>query len=146
MTLAYQYIDNFAFAGLIPGRDPFYLPYTTKPVSGVGYNRNLTLNQPPLSEVTFLTGDGKRNIVPLQLSGKYFGLSEEEARIWGGQLEEAIGQWTGLQRSANVTRVLLPGGSVIWDTPDTPHERPFTLTLYPAGPAWLDGTGIQVPF
>jgi hypothetical protein len=146
MTVAYQYIDNFAFAGLVSGRDPFYLPYTTRPTGGVGYNRNLTLNQSPFSTQTFLTGIPTVKITPLQLSGKYFGLSEEEARIWGGQLEEAIGQWTGLQRSANVTRVLLPGGSVIWDTPDAPHERPFTLTLYPAGPAWLDGTGIQVPF
>lgn len=139
-------LDNFAFAGLVPGRDPFYLPYTTRPTGGVGYGRNLTLNQPPLSEATFLTGDGKRRIVPLQLSGIYFADSEEGARLWGAALEESIPRWTGIQRSADVVRALLMGGSVTWDNPDRPHIRPYTLTLYPAGPSWLDGNGNAVPF
>jgi len=146
MTISYQYIDNFAFAGLQSGRDPFYLPYTTKPTGGVGYTRGLTLQQAPFSPYTFLTGIPISKITPLTLSGTYFGLSEEEARIWGGELEEAVGQWTQIQRSADVIRDLLPGGYVIWDTATEPHERPYTLTLYPAGPSWVDGNGNSVPF
>jgi hypothetical protein len=139
-------LANYGFAGLVPGRSAFYLPDTTKPSSGVGQVRNLTLDQPPLSEVGFLTGDGKRKLQPLVLTGYYIGTSEEDMRLWGASLEESLPQWTGIQRSADTTRVLLPGAWVEWPMADRPYIRPFTLTLLPSGPNWTDGTGLNVPF
>lgn len=139
-------LRNYAFAGIAAGRQPFFLPDSTKPSDGVGYPRNLTLEQTPLTEITFLRGDGKRKIGPLVLTGTYKGTSEEEARIWGGALEESIALWATLQRNATITRALRMGGHVLWGSPPKPHIRPYTLTLYPAGPTWLDGNSNPVPF
>ena len=140
-------LGNYAYAGIVTGRSPFYLPDTVKPTGGVGYARNLTMQQTPMTEVTFLTGDGKRKITPLLLSGTYFGTSEEETRLWGAELEESLALWTGVQRSVTVVRALLLGGTVAWDTPDrTAFIRPFTISLFPAGPSWLDANGNPVPF
>ena len=146
-TVATQYtLANYAFAGLVSGRSPFYLPDFTKPTSGVGQVRNYTLEQPPLSEVGFLVGDGVRKLQPLILQGTYIGASEEDTRLWGASLEESLPQWTGIQRSTDVTRALLPGAWVEWPAADRPHIRPFIITLLPSGPQWVDGTGISVPF
>ena len=139
-------LGNYAYAGIVTGRNPFYLPDTVRPSGGVGYARNLSIQQTPLTEVTFLTGDGKRKITPLLLSGTYYASSEEEARLWGAELEESLPQWVSVQRSASVTRALLMGGTVTWDASERSYIRPFVVSLFPAGPSWLDANGNPVPF
>ncbi len=140
-------LGTYAYAGVVTGRSPFYLPDSVKPTGGAGYARNLTMQQSPMTEVTFLTGDGKRRITPLVFSGTYYGTTEEESRLWGASLEESLPLWSGVQRSVDVVRALLLGGTVVWDTPDrTAFIRPFTISLFPAGPSWLNASGNPVPF
>ena len=139
-------LHNYAFAGIVSGRPPLYLPDTTKPTSGVGQVRNYTLDQPPGSEVGYLVGDGARRLQPLVLQGVYHAKSEEDARLWGASLEESLPRWTAVQRSADVTRALLAGGWVEWQSSDRAFIRPFTITLLPSGPMWTDGTGNSVPY
>lgn len=139
-------LHNYAFAGIVPGRSAFSLPDVTRPTSGVGQVRNTVLDQAPLTEVAFLVGDGRRKIQPLVLQGTYHGQSEEDARLWGAALEESLPLWTAIQRSADVTRALLAGGWVEWPTADRAFIRPFTITVLPSGPNWVDGTGISVPY
>ena len=139
-------LKNYAFAGIVPGRSAFYLPDVTRPVSGVGQVRNTVMDQAPLTEVGFLIGDGRRKLQPLVLQGVYHGRSEEDARLWGAALEESLPQWISIQRSADVTRVLLAGGWVEWPGTDRAFIRSFTITLLPSGPNWVDGTGISVPY
>lgn len=145
--LATQFsLANYAFAGIVSGRSPFYLPDFTKPTSGVGQVRNTVMEQAPLTEVSFLVGDGKRKVAPLILQGTYIAKTEEEARLWGASLEESLPLWTGIQRSADVIRNLNAGGWVEWPVTDQPFLRPYIITVLPSGPFWVDGTGNSVPF
>lgn len=142
----FRSLGNFAFGLKVTGRATFYLPDSTRTAGGVGYPRNLTLDQPPGSEVTFVVGDGRRKIAPLILQGTYKGEDEEEARLWGAELEELVPLTVQLVRSASITRDLHLGGSVEWPDATKPHIRPFKLTFLPKGPAWLDSSGRPSPF
>lgn len=139
-------LGNFAFGLVIPNRGTFYLPDSTRPGGGVGYARNQTLTQPPGSEVTIVIGIRTRKITELVLQGTYVGQSEEEARLWGAELEELVPLTVRLVRSASITRELHVGASVEWPDATKPHIRPFKLTFLPKGPAWLDTSGRPSPF
>lgn len=139
-------LGNYAFGLVVPGRGTFYLPDSARPGGGVGYARNQTLTQPPMSEVTIVIGDRKRKVVELILQGTYKGTSEEDARLWGAALEEAAAAATSLVRSASVTRAIHIGASVQFPDATKPHIRPFTLSFLPKGPSWLDANGKPMPF
>ena len=140
----------YAYALVLPGRDPLYLPGTTKPAR-VGYPRNITINQPPGTEVTFLTGDGRRQIDPLTLTGEITladlgGWTEEDARLYLERLDNAAPLATAVQRGQTVVRQLRQGGWFTFE-PVNMNRWTFTLTLFPAGPSWIDTpTGREIPF
>jgi len=138
-------LGTYAFGLIIPNRDPFYLPDSTRPGGGVGYPRNQTLTQPPMSEFTIVIGDRRRKITELILQGTYKGTSEEDAALWGAALEEVVAVANQLVRRASVTRDIHIGGSVEWPDATQPHIRPFKLSFLPKGPSWKDGSR-AVPF
>lgn len=141
----------YGYALTFPNRDPFYLPLTMRP-SSIGYPRNLTLDQPPGSEKTFVLGDGMRKVEPLQLQGEVFaGLfvekTEDAARIWLEQLDAAVRTCTGVQRGQSIQRSLHAGGWMVATPGTTPLDWNITLHLLPTGPSWTDATtGRAVPF
>lgn len=139
----------YGYALILPGRDPLYLPETTKPAS-VGYERNVTLRQSPGTETAFITGDGMRKIVPLQLTGTVLEqdlpeASEDGARLYLERLDNMAAIATGLQRGQTVVRHLLGRGYFVFG-PSSVREWTFTLTLFPSGPSAFDETGRPVPF
>ncbi|WP_288403834.1 hypothetical protein [uncultured Deinococcus sp.] len=142
----------FDYALILPGgRDPLYLPGTTKP-QGAGYSRNITLRQPPGTESGFTTGDGTRKLGPLVLLGSIDEddlpePTEDAARLYVARLDAAAPLAIGAQRGQSVTRALLQGGFFEWVAGDTPLIWTYTLNLFPSGPDWIDqSTGRPVPF
>lgn len=141
----------YSYALLVPGREPFYLPATFRP-GGIGYPRNISLEQPPGSETTFILGDGTRKIEPLTLKGQlvpalFEQRTEDSARLWLESLDAAARACTGVQRGQTIRRSLHAGGYMTASPGDTPLHWDITLTLYPTGPSWADVvTGRQVPF
>lgn len=133
-----------------PGRDPLYLPGSTKP-QRIGYPRNIALDQPPGSESSFTLGDGMRRVAPLILTGTITPddlqtQTESAWRIYLREFDTYARAATGIQRDSSVTRTLHPGtGWVEFDPQGTLTVMPFTLTLMPTGPAWLDSDGLPVP-
>jgi len=139
-------LGNYAFGLIVPGRDTFYLPDSARPGGGVGYARNQTLTQPPLSEKTIVIGDRRRKVTEYVLQGTYKGTSEEDAALWGAALEEVVAAANQLVRRASLTRDIHIGGSVEWPDATTPHIRPFKLSFLPKGPSWIDTDGSPMPF
>ena len=140
----------YGYALILPGRDPLYLPLTTRPPQ-VGYERNITLRQSPGTEVAFRTGDTKRKITPLQLTGSVLEAdlpeaSEDGARLYLERLDNMAAIATGLQRGQTVDRELLGGGYFIFGSTSSPLEWTFTLTLFPSGPSAFDELSRPVPF
>ncbi|WP_295818036.1 hypothetical protein [uncultured Deinococcus sp.] len=146
--------SQYAYALILPEpeREPLYLPLTLKP-DMVGYKRNVTLDQPPGYESTFVIGDEQRIVEPLVLTGRveaiHFGARTEDAvRLRLAEFDALTSRAVSIQRGASIQRELwpcgyftaVPAGITRWD---------FTFTLFPTGPAWLDNSTdppLAVPF
>ncbi|MDO4263653.1 MAG: hypothetical protein Q4C67_05595 [Deinococcus sp.] len=141
----------YAYALLVPGRQPFYLPSTMKP-ENIGSTRNVELDQSPGSEETFVVGDGARKVEPLRLSGAIFAANfktrtEDAARLWLQDVERAVRTCTKVQRGQSVYRDVHPVGYMQANPGRTPLEWTLTLHLFPTGPSWRQVGGDQeTPF
>lgn len=127
-------------------QDIFPLPTTTKPNTPLGSERTVTMERPPLSEVSFLTGDGMRTAGPIVLQFELPGYTDQQIHAYRMNLEARV-------RTANMLgfgsrrRALLGNGWATWTTPDARHMSwTCTLTVYPSSPDGLDVDDSLIPF
>lgn len=141
----------YAYALLVPGHQPFYLPLTMRPES-IGAARNVELDQSPGTEETFVVGDGARKVEPLRLSGDVCAAhfktrTEDAARLWLQEVERAVRTCTKVQRGQSVYRDVHPVGYMQATPGRTPLAWTLTLHLFPTGPSWRQvGSDQELPF